>query len=179
MALSCYLAFCIAFIVLVVMQVVHIADAQTSWAHPCYRNPCRGEGSGKNYDCPNVPDYMDATNIVCETMDQMNLWTLDGDYDTSVPFSFLTWSESDAAAGIDWNDCSSSDALLDIETLFVIIHGAAEDPDRSLGSMWDAIAHEEGGLRPYEEGVGSSYYVIAPYFRTPKNEEEGVPTSLS
>ena len=135
MALSYYHAVRIAFIILMVMQVVCIADAQTSkWTDTCYKNPCT-EGSGKNYDCPNVPDYMDATNIVCETMDQMNLWTLDGDYDTSVPFSFLTWSESDAAAGIDWNDCSSSDALLDIETLFVIIHGAAEDPDRSLGKV--------------------------------------------
>merc|ERR1711933_347966 len=31
----------------------------------------------------------------------------------------------------------------------------------------------------YEEGVGESYYVIAPYFQTPKNKKPGVPTSLS
>ena len=144
MALSYYHAVRIAFIVLMVMQVVRIADAQTSkWTDTCYKNPCT-EGSGKNYDCPNVPDFFDKLNTVCDT--NINLWTLDkadspdGKGDT-VPFSFLTWKEHDTMAGIDWTDCSKSDALKDTETLFVIVHGAAEDPDRYLGKVQWKMSH--------------------------------------
>lgn len=176
MALPYYHAVRIAFIALIVMQVVHIADAQTGkWTDTCYNDPCKG-GSGKNYDCPNVPDFM--SDHVCETLDQVNLWSLNGKNDTSDPFAFLTWSDYDTRAGIDWNDCSNTAALQDVETLFVIIHGAGEDPDRFLASMWDAIAQENGGLQPYEGGGGkASSYVIAPYFQTKK--ETGVPNSLS